>query len=140
MAFSGAAFNEIISMTFVQKKVSVTTTQTNFRKTRIGPAMLACFSKIPVSTTTPYFRQWYIHAIDVTNILGVNKAGARQVMQQLRTYFGKSKRDVITVDEFCAFTGIRKNRVRMHLVARQIEQEIRQQCSKLDVPMLINWH
>lgn len=111
-------------MTSVQKE-SVTATQTIFRKTRIRSAILACISKIPVSTTTPYFRQWYIHAIDVTNILSVNNTEARQLMQELRTFFGKSKRDVITIDEFCAFTGIRKNRVRLHLVARQIEHEIR---------------
>lgn len=112
-------------MTFVPKKVSVTATQTSFRKTRIRSAMLACFSKIPVTTSTPYFRQWHIHAIDVTRILSVNRAKARQLMQELRNFFGKSKREVITVEEFCAFTGIRKNRVRMHLVARQIEHELK---------------
>ncbi|OQP62826.1 hypothetical protein A3860_26300 [Niastella vici] len=112
-------------MTFVPK--SVTATQTSFRKTRIRSAMLACFSKIPVTTSTPYFRQWHIHAIDITKILSVSRAEARQLMQELRNFFGKSKRDVITVEEFCAFTGIRKNRVRMHLAARQIEHEIKRQ-------------
>lgn len=129
----GVVFNEIISMTFLQKE-SVTATQTSFRKTRIRSAMLACISKIPVSTTTPYFRQWYIHAIDVTKILSLNKAGARQLMQELRNYFGKSKRDGITVDEFCAFTGIRKNMVRLHLVERMMENEIRRQLT-VEQPM-----
>jgi len=111
-------------MTIVPK-VSVTATQTSFRKTRIRRAMLACFSKIPVTASSPYFRQWYIHAIDITKILNVSRGEARQLMLELRNFFGKSKRDVITVEEFCAFTGIRKNRVRMHLVARQIEHELK---------------
>jgi hypothetical protein len=114
-------------MTFALQKASVTATQTGFRKTRIRSAVLTCFSKIPIATATPFFRQWYIHAIDVTKILSVNKVEARQLMQELRDFFGKSKRDVITVDEFCAFTGIRKNRVRMHLVGRVMENELKRQ-------------
>ena len=48
-------------------------------------------------------------------------------MQELRSYLGKSKRDVITVDEFCAYTGIGKSYVRMHLVSRVLEHELRRQ-------------
>lgn len=112
-------------MTVVSNKSSVTSTQTSFRKTRIRSAVLACFSKIPITTATPFFRQWHIHTIDVTQILSVSETEARQVMQELRLFFGKSKREVITVDEFCAFTGIRKNIVRMHLVGRVIENELK---------------
>ena len=118
-------------MTFVPKKLSVTATQTSLRKTRIRSVTLACFSKFPFITSTPYFRQWHIYAIDITKILSVSRAEARQIMQQLRDYFGKSKRDVITVEEFCAFTGISKNIVRMHLVARLIEHEIKRQYTGL---------
>jgi len=118
------ALNEIISMAFVLKKLSVTTTQTTHRNTRIGSGALPCFSKIPVATT-PFFRQWYIHTVDISKIMSINKAEARQVMQELRSFFGKSKRDVITVEEFCSFTGISKSRVRMHLVARVMEHELK---------------
>jgi hypothetical protein len=123
---SGRALNEIISMAFVPEKLSVTTTQTTHRKTRIGSGILPCFSKL-LSATTPFFRQWYIHAVDISKIMSVNKTEARQVMQELRSFFGKSKRDVLTVEEFCAFTGISKSNVRMHLVARVLEHELKKQ-------------
>lgn len=56
----------------------------------------------------------------------ISYAEARLVMEDLRIYFDKSKRELITVDEFCALTGISKSYVRMHLVSRQLEQEIKQ--------------
>jgi len=129
-------------MTFA-KKTSVTATQ-GFRKTRMRSAVLTCFSKFPITIATPFFRQWYIHTIDITNILSLNQSASRQLMHELREYFGKSKRDFITVDEFCAFTGIGKNIVRMHLVERVMENEIRRKssivsatCAGIQLPSLI---
>jgi hypothetical protein len=110
-------------MTCAPKKLSVTATQSIIRKTRIRSAVLPCFSKIPLAGK-PFFKRWYIHTIDITKIMSVSRADAREVMQALRSFFGKSKRDLITVEEFCAFTGISKSCVRMHLVARIIEHEL----------------
>lgn len=114
-------------MTSVPKKLSVTATQSTVRKTRIRSAVLPCFSKIPLASK-PFFKQWYIHTIDITKIMSLSRADAREIMQALRSFFGKSKRDLITVEEFCAFTGISKGYVRMHLVARIIEQELVTSC------------
>jgi hypothetical protein len=113
-------------MAFVPEKLSVITTQTTHRKKRIGSTILPCFSKLPFGTT-PFFRQWYIHVVDISKIMSVSKAEAREVMQELRSFFGKAKRDVITVEEFCSFTGISKSNVRMHLVARVMEHELMKQ-------------
>jgi hypothetical protein len=52
-------------------------------------------------------------------------------MQRMRIYLGKSKRDVITVDEFCSFSGIGKSYVRMHLVSRVLEHELKRQTLKV---------
>ena len=98
-------------------------------KTRFRSKELPCFSTIP-HTTKPFFRQWHIHAIDVSRIISVNHAEARQVVLELRTYYGKSKGEVITVEEFCAFTGISKNIIRMHLISRVMERELRNQVGK----------
>jgi hypothetical protein len=117
-------------MAIVPKRLSVATKQCTHRNARIGSTILPCFSKVPFATT-PFFRQWYIYTVDISKIMSVKKAEARQVMEELRSFFGKSKREVITVEEFCAFTGISKSCVRMHLVARVLETELKRQCSSL---------
>jgi len=81
------------------------------------------------NATKPFFKQWHIHAVDVTKIMFVSYGEARRVVEELRCFYGKSKRDVVTVDEFCAFTGISKSYVRMHLVSRVMEHELRRQFS-----------
>ncbi len=58
-------------------------------------------------------------------------------MQQLRSYYGKSKRDVITIEEFSAYTGIKKSLVRMCVVSRTIEHELKRQCKKIPSTELI---
>jgi hypothetical protein len=92
---------------------------------------LPCFSTIP-HTTKPFFKQWYIHAVDVSRIIDVSYAEARQVVSELRSFYGKSKGEAITVEEFSAFTGIGKNIIRMHLVSRVMEEELRKQVSKVN--------
>jgi hypothetical protein len=114
-------------MAFIPQKISVTGKQT-ILKTRIRSKELPCFCKIS-NAVKPFFKQWYIHTIDITIIMFISQGEARQLMQALRSYLGKSKRDVITVDEFCAFTGIGKSYVRMHLVSRLLEHELKRQCN-----------
>lgn len=87
---------------------------------------LPCFSTIP-NATKPFFKQWFIHALDVTRIMSVSYAEARQVMSSLRSFYGKVKSEAITVEEFCAYTRISKSVVRMHLVSRVMEGELKRQ-------------
>jgi len=110
-------------MTFVPQKLSVTASA-SVCKTHLRSKELPCFSMIP-NATKPFFKQWYIHAVDVTKIMFVSYGEARRVVEELRCFYGKSKRDVVTVDEFCAFTGISKSYVRMHLISRVMEHELR---------------
>ncbi|OQP53387.1 hypothetical protein A4H97_23345 [Niastella yeongjuensis] len=92
-------------------------------KTRLRSKELPCFCTIP-NATKPFFKQWFIHAIDVTRIMTISYAEARQVMTNLRSFLGKAKSESITVEEFCAFTGVGKSYVRMHLVSRVMEGEL----------------
>jgi hypothetical protein len=117
-------------MAFVPKKFSVTAKQTIVQKTRLRSAALPCFCKLQ-NESRPFFKQWHIHAIDISKIISVKYAEARQMMQQLRSYYGKSKRDVITIEEFSAYTGINKSFVRMHVVSRTIEHELKRQCNMM---------
>ncbi len=117
-------------MTLFLKKPSVTAKQTADRKIHLRSKEFPCFSKIPFATR-PFFKQWYIHTIDVTKIMFISQVEARLVMEDLRDHYGKSKRNFITVDEFCAFTGISKSYVRMHLVSRLLEQELKAECANV---------
>lgn len=101
-------------------------------KTRFRSKELPCFSTIP-HATTPFFKQWYINAIDVTRIMSVSYAEARQVVSTLRNFYGKERSETITVDEFCAFTRISKSFVRMHLVSRVMEGELKRQVFKANL-------
>lgn len=78
----------------------------------------------------PFFKQWHIHALDVTRIMTLPYAEARQIMSSLRSFYGKTKSEAITVEEFCAYTRISKSYVRMQLVSRAMEGELKRQVSK----------
>ncbi|WP_207510597.1 hypothetical protein [Longitalea luteola] len=119
-------------MTFAAQKRSVAIQQTILQKKRIRSQVLPCFSKIPLATK-PFFKQWHIHIVDVTKIMAINHAEARQLLQELRQFYSKNKRDLITVEEFCAFTGIGKSYVRMHLVSRAMEHDLRRHCELVAV-------
>jgi hypothetical protein len=119
-------------MALFLKKTSVTAKQTADRKIHLRSKEFPCFSKIPFATR-PFFKQWYIHTVDVTKIMFICHAEAKMVMEDLRSHYGKSKRNSITVDEFCAFTGISKSYVRMHLVSRLLEQEIKAECANATI-------
>jgi hypothetical protein len=95
-------------------------------KTRFRSKELPGFSTIH-HTTKPFFKQWHIHALDVTRIMSVSYAEARQIVSALRSFYGKGRSGVVTVDEFCAFTRISKSFVRMHLVSRVMEGELKRQ-------------
>lgn len=123
---------KLISMAFISQKNSVTAKQTIVAKTRIRSKELPGFCRIP-NAIKPFFKQWYIHTIDISKIMFISQAEARLVMYALRSYLGKSKRDVITVDEFCAYTGIGKSYVRMHLVSRVLEHELKRQSNVMPV-------
>jgi hypothetical protein len=123
-----------ISMAFTPQKISVAATQTHvpFPRICIRSKVLPRFCRIPPAVK-PFFKQWYIRIIDISKIMFISQTEARQVMQELRSYLGKSKRDVITVDEFCAYSGISKSYVRMHLVSRVLEHEMKRQFNAVAV-------
>lgn len=74
--------------------------------------------------------------------MSVNYAEARQKMQELRSYYGKLKNEIITIDEFCAYTGYKKSYVRMHVVSRKVENEMIKNLNNQSVTMELevrNW-
>lgn len=109
-------------MAFIPQ-TSVTAQQPIVSKTHLRSKALPCFSKIQ-NETRPFFIQWHVHAIDISRIMSLSYDDARQKMQQIRSYYGKRKNDVITIEEFCSYTGIRKSYVRMHIVSRKMENEM----------------
>jgi hypothetical protein len=123
-----AGIKRKLSMALVPQKLSVTAKPAINQKRRIRSAALPCFCKLP-NEARPFFRQWHIHAIDVSKINSISYAGARQMMQQVRNYYGKSRRDFITIEEFSEYTGKSKSLVRMVVVSRTIEHELKRQCN-----------
>ncbi|MBO9204751.1 MULTISPECIES: hypothetical protein [Niastella] len=110
-------------MTLVLPLLSLTAS-TTVPKTRLRSTELPGFCIIP-HASRPFFKQWCIHTIDVIRIMSIPFSEARQVVSELRSIYGKSKRESITVEEFCEFTGIGKSIVRMHLLSRAMEGELR---------------
>lgn len=52
-----------------------------------------------------------IYAKDVMNITGRSERTARKILQQIRQASGKKRGDMVTVVEFCQYTGINQNLV-----------------------------
>lgn len=52
-----------------------------------------------------------IYTKDVINITGKKERTARNLLARIRKASGKSKGDFVTIEEFCAFTGIRPEHV-----------------------------
>jgi hypothetical protein len=52
-----------------------------------------------------------IYTKDVINITGKKERTARNLMSRIRAANGKSKSDLITIDEFCAFTRLKPEHV-----------------------------
>lgn len=109
-------------MAFIPEN-SVTAQKTKVSRTHLRSKALPCFSKIQ-NETRPFFIQWHISAIDVSRIMSVSYDDARQKMQQLRSYYDRQQRALITIEEFCAYTNIKKSYVRMHVVSRKMEIEM----------------
>jgi len=54
-----------------------------------------------------------IYAKDVMVITGKSERTARYMLQRIRERNGKKQGDFVTVEEFCAFTGLKVEDVRM---------------------------
>jgi hypothetical protein len=58
-----------------------------------------------------------IYTKDVENITGKKSKAARRLLQKVREQSGKTNEELITVNEFCQFTGIPESVVRPFLVS-----------------------
>ena len=57
-----------------------------------------------------------IYAKDITNITGRKERTARKLLAQIRKKYKKKKGSFITIEEFCEFTGLKKETVHQFLV------------------------
>jgi ribosomal protein S3 len=57
-----------------------------------------------------------IYAKDITNITGRKERTARKLLAQIRKKYKKKKGTFITIEEFCEFTGLKKEIVHQFLV------------------------
>lgn len=57
-----------------------------------------------------------IYARDVENITGRKSRTARKLLQTIREKNGKGKDAFVTIQEFCAFTGISEEEIRKFLL------------------------
>jgi len=58
-----------------------------------------------------------IYAKDIENITGRKEKAARQLMKKMRNHFGKKPGSMITVREFCKYTGLSVEEVNAFLVS-----------------------
>jgi hypothetical protein len=58
-----------------------------------------------------------IYAKDIENITGRKEKAARQLMKKMRNHFGKKPGSMITVREFCKYTGLSVEEVTAFLVS-----------------------
>ena len=52
-----------------------------------------------------------IYPKDVANITGQDKRTARRLLARIRKQFNKPDRAYVSIDEFCAFTGLKEEKV-----------------------------
>ena len=52
-----------------------------------------------------------IYPKDVQNITGKKERTARKLISDIRQSLGKSKNEFVTIDDFCLFTGLKKEQV-----------------------------
>jgi len=57
-----------------------------------------------------------IYAKDIMNITGRKERAARSLLAAIKKKFKKKKGEFVSVDEFCEFTGLKKESVREFLV------------------------
>ena len=56
-----------------------------------------------------------INVTDLMLMIGISERTARRLMKRMKMYFNKEQSDLITVNEFCTFTGLDKNDVEEYL-------------------------
>ena len=56
-----------------------------------------------------------INVTDLMLMIGISERTARRLMKRMKMYFNKEQSDLITVNEFCKFTGLDKNDVEEYL-------------------------
>lgn len=56
-----------------------------------------------------------IYPKDVQRITGKSERYGRMLLQKIRLYFKKSDHQFVTVEEFCLYTGIKKDEVILFL-------------------------
>jgi archaellum biogenesis ATPase FlaH len=56
-----------------------------------------------------------IYAKDIMNITGRKERAARKLLARIRKKYKKKKGEFISIDEFCEFTGLKKESVREFL-------------------------
>jgi hypothetical protein len=132
-----AGSKSIIGMAFIPQISSGSAQKPFVCKTHFGAKDLPCFSKLQ-NETRPFFVQWQITALDIARIRSISYDAARQEMQKLRSYYGKLKHGVVTIEEYCFYSGIKKGLVRMHIMSRKMENELKRQysASRTEMPNL----
>jgi hypothetical protein len=56
-----------------------------------------------------------IYAKDVTNITGLSERTAWNLLAKIRKQYNKQKGQYVTLEEFCKYTGINKEEVKIYL-------------------------
>ena len=56
-----------------------------------------------------------INVTDLMLMIGISESTARRLMKRMKMYFNKEQSDLITVNEFCKFTGLDKDDVEEYL-------------------------
>jgi len=56
-----------------------------------------------------------IYAKDIMNITGRKERAARKLLARIRKKYKKKKGDLVSIDEFCEFTSLKKECVREFL-------------------------
>ena len=56
-----------------------------------------------------------IFARDVQNIVGYKPRQCQLLLQKVRDFFGKSKKDLVTINEFCKYMNLDETEVREYL-------------------------
>ena len=57
-----------------------------------------------------------IYAKDVQNITGKKERTARKLLSDIRYRLGKQKKDLITISEFCDYTGLKIDQVQRFIL------------------------
>jgi hypothetical protein len=57
-----------------------------------------------------------IYAKDVENITGRSRRTAQVILRQIKSYFKKAEKDLVTIMEFCAYMKLEEELVKEFLV------------------------